>query len=261
MNYIVDVDLPSLTVIMPCLNEERNVKEALLETIDAFAYYGIKGNIIVINDGSADHTAKIVSEISESLGNISLLNHEAPKGIGASFWHGVQEANGDYVILMPGDNENDPIDALRYFYLTRDVDVIIPFIMNLEVRSKFRRIVSSLYRLIINISFGMSLNYTNGTVIYNRKILNNIDLNTTGFLYQSEILIKLIRAGYFYAETPHVLSIRGSGKSKALTIKSLGNVIKGYLSMIWMIHFSRTAGRLDQQLHPDSISAKRSISQ
>ena len=86
-------------------------------------------------------------------------------------------------------------------------------------------------------------------------------MNTTGFLYQSEILIKLIRAGYFYAETPHVLSIRGSGKSKALTIKSLGNVIKGYLSMIWMIHFSRTAGRLDQQLPPDSISAKRSISQ
>ena len=76
------------------------------------------------------------------------------------------------MVFVPGDNENDARDFLRYFHLVNDVDIIIPFVMNIEVRSKFRRIVSSIYRLIINITFGMNLNYTNGNVIYNRKIYN-----------------------------------------------------------------------------------------
>ncbi len=105
---------------------------------------------------------------------IRLIEHDAPKGIGAPFWVGVQAACHQFVTMFPGDNENDPVDALTYFHLTRDVDIIVPFIHNAEVRSIMRRVVSSLYRFIINISFGMNLNYTNGTVIYNTSVIRQI---------------------------------------------------------------------------------------
>lgn len=257
MEKLIPQKLPTLSVVMPCLNEEANIAAAIGETLRAFDHYDIDGTIVVVNDGSSDSTAEVASGWVERDSRVSLLSHAKPQGVGASFWDGVKAAKGDFVMLMPGDNENDPLDALCYYYLTQDVDIIVPFIMNVEVRSQARRIISSLYRLVINISFGMNLNYTNGTVIYNRHLLNGIDLKTTGFLYQTELLIKLIRVGYFYAETPHLLASRGSGRSKALTLRSLLNVISGYLRLMWEVHFTRREGRVDIQLHPASVSCRR----
>jgi dolichol-phosphate mannosyltransferase len=257
MQEVTPKKLPPLSVVIPCLNEESNVSATIHDTLQAFEHYGIDGNIVVVNDGSSDRTADVIAAWVERDDRVSLLNHEYPKGVGASFWDGVKVATGDFVMMMPGDNENDPIDSLCYYYLTQDVDIIVPFIMNIEVRSKFRRIVSSLYRLVINLSFGLNLNYTNGTVIYNRHLLNNIDLKTTGFLYHSELLIKLIRGGYFYAETPHLLAVRGSGKSNALTLYSLGNVMSGYLRLMWEIHFTRREGRVNIKLNTKSVTYRR----
>ena len=251
------LELPSLTVIMPCLNEENNVSAAILATLGAFDKYNIDAELIVINDGSTDRTPEIVNGLMQTDSRIRLLNHEKPWGIGATYWHGVQETRNDYVMWIAGDNENDPDDALIYFYMSRDTDIIVPFIHNVEVRSLSRRIISSLYRLIINLSFGMNLNYTIGTVIYNTAVLREIDLKSVGFFYQAEILIRLIRAGYLYAETPHFLSTRRSGKTKALTIWSFLDVAKAYIHLMWDIHIRRRAGSTDTGLNPKSATYRR----
>jgi len=249
--------LPTLSVVMPCLNEQNNVASAIQRTLTALDRHGIEGEIIVINDGSIDGTAGVVRALAGRHPNVRLIEHERPMGIGASFWDGVRNARNDFVTIFPGDDENDPDDALLCYYLTRDVDIIVPFIHNVEVRSIWRRLISSLYRFIINMSFGMSLNYTNGTVVYNRAILDGVTMKSSGFLYQAELLIKLIRAGYLYAETPHFLSRRGNGKSKALTFKSFLQVTRGYLRLIWEVHVLRRTGFADVPIDPRSAAYRR----
>ena len=249
--------LPTLSVVMPCLNEQDNVTSAIQRTLAAFDRHGIKGEIVVINDGSTDGTAGVVRVLAGRHPNVRLIEHARPKGIGASFWDGVRNARNDFVTMFPGDDENDPDDALLYHYLTRDVDIIVPFIHNVEVRSLWRRLISSLYRFIINMSFGMSLNYTNGTVVYNRAILDGMTLKSSGFFYQAELLIKLIRAGYLYAETPHFLSRRGSGRTKALTLKSFLQVTRGYLRLMWEVHVLRRTGFADLPIDPRSAAYRR----
>jgi hypothetical protein len=159
--------------------------------------------------------------------------------------------------MFPGDNENDPDDALTYFHLAEQVDIIVPFIYNIEIRSRFRRVVSSLYRFIINVSFGMNLNYTNGTVIYNCAILEDIHLESKGFFYQAELLIKLIRRGYLYAETPHFLADRRSGKTKALTLRSMRDVMAAYLRLAFEVHILRSSGAAGLPLHQASATYRR----
>ena len=249
--------VPTLSVVMPCLNEEDNVASAIRSTLSAFARHNIEGEIVVINDGSSDGTAAVVRALMERHPNVRLIEHTRPMGIGASFWDGVRNARNDFVTIFPGDDENDPDDALLCYYLTRDVDIIVPFILNVEVRSVWRRLISSLYRFIINISFGTNLNYTNGTVIYNRAILESVTLKSSGFFYQAELLIKLIRAGYLYAETPHFLSRRGSGKTKALSLKSFLEVTRGYLSLVWEVHVLHRAGFADVPIDPRSATYRR----
>jgi dolichol-phosphate mannosyltransferase len=249
----------SISVIMPALNEADNIQDAIYSTLKAFDNYNIDGDIIVINDGSMDDTPVIVQKIMKKEARVKLINHTKPMGIGYSFFDGVKHSSKDTVIMVPGDNENNPEDALAYLDLMEQVDIIVPFIYNIEMRKRIRRIVSSIYRFIINVSFGINLNYSNGTVLYRRCIMDNITLRSHGFFYQAELLIKLIRRGYMFAEVPNFLSARLSGKSKATTLKSLLRVIKSYIRLVLDIHVIRIEGRKDyHRLHKDSVSYKKS---
>ncbi len=253
----MNATMPTLTVVMPALNEEANIAAAIESTLRAFDHHGIAGELIVVNDGSRDRTPELVKLYMAREPRIRLIEHDTPKGIGASFWDGVRAARHQFVTMFPGDNENDPVDALTYFHLTRDVDIIVPFIHNVEIRSVTRRIVSSVYRFIINMSFGMNLNYTNGTVIYNTGVIRQITPRATGFFYQAEILVRLIRAGYLYAETPHFLSQRATGRTKALTLRSFIKVAREYLSLAWYIHVSRRYGETGNFIVPESATYRR----
>lgn len=240
---------------MPCLNEEANVGIAMETTLQAFDLYEVKGELIVVNDGSSDGTRAVVESNPDP--RIRLLNHERPMGIGRSFFDGVQQASCQFVTMFPGDNENDPVDALTYLHIANDVDIIVPFIHNVEIRSPMRRLTSSLYRFIINLSFGMNLNYTNGTVIYNTAVLRKIRPRSQGFFYQAEILIRLIRRGYLYAETPHFLADRSSGKTKALSLRSLLDVSSAYLALLADVHLFRRVGATDHPLNESSATYRR----
>jgi len=249
--------LPTLSVVMPCLNEEENIEAAVQSTLAAFDCYGIEGELIVVNDGSTDRTREIVYQLMARDKRVVLLEHDKPRGIGSSFWEGVKQSRDEYVTMFPGDNENNPEETLAYFGLTEDVDIIIPFVHNIEIRSRGRRIISSCYRFIINISFGTSLNYMNGTVIYNTAVLKEIRHHSTGFFYQTETLIRLIRAGYLYAEVPHFLQYRGFGQTKALSPRSLWNVTRGYFHLMWDVHVLRKIGAATLEINSASATYGR----
>ena len=246
-----------LTVVMPALNEERNILAAMEATIEAFKGLKIDGEIIVVNDGSSDRTEELVRGAMQKYGSIRLIKHDTPKGIGASFWDGVEMAGGDAVVLIPGDNEVDSAESLRYFPLMRHVDIVIPFVYNREVRNAFRNILSLAFRLIINMTFGVNLNYTNGTVIYRRSILSGLSHSSSGFFYQAENLIKLIKKGYLFAEVPYYLQRRKFGTSTAVSYPSFYNVVKGYFSLIKVIYFSDAYTNDRDRFNEESVSSKR----
>lgn len=241
---------------MPALNEEKNIYAAVSSTIDALNRARIIAEILVVNDGSTDKTPEIISALVEKYQNVRTINHEKPMGIGYSFFDGVKNAAGDTVVMFPGDNENDPDDALRFLSLLEQVDIIVPFVFNVEVRNIPRRFLSTLFRTIINISFGTNLNYTNGTVFYRKEILKDLTLTSKGFFYQAETLIRLIRRGYLFAEVPVFLSQRASGKSKAVTLRSFLKVLGNYIQLVWSIHIRRTERfHHHQPIIPQSITA------
>ncbi|MDD4955783.1 MAG: glycosyltransferase family 2 protein, partial [Candidatus Omnitrophica bacterium] len=111
-----------ISVIMPALNEEKNISPAIGNTLKAFDDFKINGEVVVINDGSTDKTEEIILELSKKDKRISLIKHTVPQGIGASFWDGVGSAKGDAVVMLPGDNENDPWETFRYASLLNHVD-------------------------------------------------------------------------------------------------------------------------------------------
>jgi glycosyltransferase involved in cell wall biosynthesis len=221
-----------ISVIMPALNEEKNIEPAILNALKALKDFKIPSEILVVNDGSTDNTPKLVENISKTHQNVKMITHDKPKGIGASFWDGVDNATGGIVVMLPGDNENDPWEIFRYYKLLEHVDMVIPFLYNKETRSLFRNILSFIYRFIVNTTFLVYFNYTNGTILYRKSILNGLKYRSTGFFFQTDMLIRLVRRGYLFAEVPYRLGTRKEGISKAVSFPSLIQVIKGYIRLV-----------------------------
>ena len=243
-----------ISVVMPALNEEANINKTIEDLLNAFRKLKINGEIIVVNDGSTDGTKTITESFMDKYTNIRITNHQEPQGIGNAYWDGVEESNGECITWIPADGENDAFEILRYLPLMDHVDIIVPYVYNKETRSWKRRLLSKTYKAIINLSFGMILNYMNGTVIFRRSILEELDLRSGGFFFQTELLIKTIKKGYLYAEVPYGLNMRASGQSKALSMSSLYKVISGYIGMLFSVYVS---GNRERSLSHDSVTLKR----
>lgn len=246
----------TISILMPALNEEKNIAKAIENTLQALNDYELDGEIICINDGSSDETLNIINNYKLIDGRISCINHAVKCGFGASFWTGISSAKNEIVVLMPGDNENNPWEIFRYIDLLDSVDIVIPFVYNKKVRSKFRIVLSYIYRLIINISFNTNLNYTNGTVLYRSEILKDIDYQSKGFFFQTDLLIRLIQKGYLFAEVPYRLEQNNEHVTKAISFPSLVDVIFGYFLLLKEQYFVKKNNPI---VNTNSISYTRYI--
>jgi len=243
-----------ISVVVPALNEEANINKTIEDLLNAFRKLKINGEIIVVNDGSTDGTKTIIKSFMDKYTNIRLINHKEPKGIGKAYWIGAKASRSKALTWVPGDGENDAYEILRYLPLLDHVDIVVPYAYNKEIRGPFRNYLSKLYKGIINLSFGMILNYMNGMVIFRRSILQDVKLNSSGFFFMTELLIKTIKHGYLYAEVPYALKKRGAGDSKALSVNSLIKVIFGYTRMLLSVYFTKNSNK---NIHPDSITYLR----
>jgi glycosyltransferase involved in cell wall biosynthesis len=98
-----------LSVVVPLLNEEENVRELHRRIKEACEKLGKKYEIIFINDGSTDKTV----ENCQGLTPLKLINFRKRFGQTAGFDAGIKNASGEIIITMDGDLQNDPADISK----------------------------------------------------------------------------------------------------------------------------------------------------
>jgi dolichol-phosphate mannosyltransferase len=96
------------SVVVPVCNEAENV-EPLAREIDA-AMSGRSYEMIFIDDGSTDDTAKILSQLKGSLPTLRVLRHSFRSGQSAAVASGVRGARARWIATLDGDGQNDPAD-------------------------------------------------------------------------------------------------------------------------------------------------------
>lgn len=234
---------PSITVIVPCLNEEGNLKGTIDAIKDAlssskrFSDY----EILIFNDFSTDGTGKLAEEIKKKEKGVKVIHNARNMGFGYNYSEGVRRAAMDYVIMVPGDNEI-PTEAIkRVISRAGEADCIIPYTANPEVRALSRRVISRVFVVLINTLFGLNVRYYNGTCLLKSSLLKKVPLKTWGFAYMAAILVRLLRSGSSFIEVGVDITARATGKTKAFRIKNILSVANAIFTLFWEVRVTERA--------------------
>lgn len=97
-----------LSLVVPCFNEQENVRPFLEACKEAFEEKIESYEVIYINDGSRDDTWKELKKLTETEKGIKLINFSRNFGKEAAMYAGLQKAAGDYVTIIDADLQQRP---------------------------------------------------------------------------------------------------------------------------------------------------------
>ena len=105
-----------VSIIIPAFNEEHTIADIVKKVRSYFP----EAEIIVINDGSEDNTARIAQD-----SGAIVFNHPYNIGNGAAIKSGIRTATGEVLVFMDGDGQHDPADIDAMLAYFPDYDMVV----------------------------------------------------------------------------------------------------------------------------------------
>src|SRR5437868_7201682 len=206
-------DAPDLSVFLPVLNEEPNLRP-LHEKMDAaLAALGRSAEVIYVDDGSTDGSLNVLRELAAQDVRVRVISLRRNYGQTAAMSAGIDAARGRVLIPMDADLQNDPADIRRLLdKLDEGYDVVSGWRKNRQDKMFTRKIPSMLANRLISWIGGVPLHdYGCSLKAYRRESL--ADVHLYGEMHRF-IPIYASWSGARVAEMPVEHHARTMGKSK-----------------------------------------------
>jgi dolichol-phosphate mannosyltransferase len=217
----------SLSIIIPAYCEAENIVETLDNVVSALAPLNIRHEILVIDDGSTDETSARVTANLSRFPTVTLLANGRNRGFGWTYRRGVQAASLTHIVMVHGDNAWGAETLRELFRHVGEVDVVIGYTRDMwRTRTWPRALISKTFTLVLNLITRPGLRYYNGLQIHPAAILKRLRIESTGFGFQPEVLVKSLRLTRTFLEVPMDLMERERGESKAFRLKNALDVIR-----------------------------------
>jgi glycosyltransferase involved in cell wall biosynthesis len=231
----------SLSIIIPAYNESENIIATLENVTRALEPLAIKHEILVIDDGSRDATAALVTSSTARFPAVRLLVNERNMGFGWSYRRGVDAAALDYIVMVHGDNAWGYATLREFFSRVGQADVIVGYTRDMwSTRTATRTLISKGYTAVVNVITRRRLQYYNGLQIHQAPVLKRLKIQSSGYGFQSEVLVKSLRGAKTVVEVPMDLIEREKGESKAFRLKNVVDVLRT-LKVLCAVEFGRDA--------------------
>jgi dolichol-phosphate mannosyltransferase len=215
-----------LTVVVPCFNERDNIDYLIAGFISADSQ-GRMSNVIFVDDDSPDGSSEYIKNLEVDSFHVSCIRRVGRTGLSSAVIEGILLADSEYVAVMDGDGQHDPIDLISMFGRmqleghqfiigSRFIDESL-----VQGHSGFRYVISKIGIRISNNILGRSLtDPLTGFFIFKRSIfIESIrGIRPTGFKILLELLYLLKNVNISVVEHPIAFKSRFSGKSKLDTM-------------------------------------------
>jgi glycosyltransferase involved in cell wall biosynthesis len=194
------MSLASLSIVLPCFNEEANVAAAIANAAAAAAACSNRYEIVVVDDGSSDGTARVVDALAAGLPHVRLIVHVRNRGYGEALRSGIRAARMDWVLLADADLQFDLRELADFVPLTPSADALWGRRI-LRQDTALRRAYASAWNRLVRALFALPVRDVDcGFKLIRGSILRRFDLRTTGAMISTELAVQCLAQGARFAE-------------------------------------------------------------
>jgi dolichol-phosphate mannosyltransferase len=227
-------DLGRVVMVVPTYNERDNLEWVVGRLRTAAPDV----DVLVVDDGSPDGTGRLADDLAARDSGVTVLHRTEKAGLGAAYLHGFQVAldrGYDVVGEMDADGSHQPEQLGALLDALGDADLVIGSrwvaggsVVNWPLGRKILSVGGNTYaRVLLGIRVK---DVTAGYRLFRRTTLEAIELDTvesTGYIFQTDLAFRTIRAGMRVVEVPieFVERVRGESKmTRAVAAESLRRI-------------------------------------
>jgi hypothetical protein len=206
-------DEPTVSVVIPCLNEAANISECVARARRTMAQAGLHGEVLVADNASEDDSAALAAEAG------ARVVHEPRRGYGSAYLAGFAAARGRYIVMADADLTYDFSEIPRFVeHLDDGADLVMGDRMdNIQPGAMpwlHRYVGNPILTGVLNLFFRTGVSDAHcGMRAVRRDVLPRLDLRTTGMEFASEMVIRASKERLDIREFPIEYHPRG-GDSK-----------------------------------------------
>jgi glycosyltransferase involved in cell wall biosynthesis len=221
--------LPNLSFFFPVYNEAGNIEKMINNAKNILPQVAEKYEIIIVNDGSKDDSAKIADRLSwQSNGLIRVVHHPQNKGYGMALRSGFSNAKYDYIFYTDGDCQFDLNEMHKLLPLIEDADIVA----GIRIGRKdpfYRRFNAHAYNILVRTLFGLPVKDIDCAFkLLRKKAISSLELKSDSQFVSAEFLIKASKKGFRIKQVGVNHYPRLTGKP---TGNRLDNVVRSFLEL------------------------------
>ena len=196
----------TISVVIPCHNEEMNIIPLVRRLIDLYRQY--LHEIILVDDNSQDGTAEVLSKLADCSPLVKPIFRCPPNGVGRALADGYRAATGQFVLTMDCDFVHLLPEIQDLFEMAdAGFDVVVGSRFSRHsvlLNYPFQKIVANrafhlLARILLHKPFR---DLTNNLKLLRREVIDNLTLMEPGFAVNAETGLQPLLMGYSVCETP-----------------------------------------------------------
>lgn len=197
---------PEVSVVIPCLNEANSIAACVDKALAAFAACGVRGEVVVSDNGSTDGSIEIAREHG------ARVVHATVKGYGHALRKGIEEARGAFLVMGDADDSYDFSEVPRFVEKWREgYEVVMGNRFRGEIKPGampwlHKYVGNPVLSGILNVLFRSGIGDAHcGMRGFTKDAFQRLDLRTTGMEFASEFVIKAARLRVRMTEIPITL--------------------------------------------------------
>ena len=224
----------SVTIVIPCLNEEGNL-EKLFQTLDrTFQNLGFTLPVLLIDDGSTDNTPQVLLRLCAQYNYLKTIRHPHKRGVTGVWKTAIAHVDTEWIFWGQADLESDFQTDLPLLLeaCTPGVDGIAGW---RQQRGDGKVIASKFANLACRVSFGLQIHDMNWIKLVRRDILSKIPFDIVTHRY---LLAVLTGWGYNITEVFTPWHPRFSGESKFGRGRLMTSTVS-FIRTLWWFYIER----------------------
>jgi hypothetical protein len=225
-----------LTIIVPVYNEEKSLYHFLPELLQTCQKKNWQ--VIFVNDGSTDNSAKILAEYADDP-LIKVLHHKVNRGYGSALKTGLSSAKTCYAVTIDGDGQHQisDIEAIFNLAIKSDADLLIGSRAKMEHVNIYRELGKWLIRSFTRILVPQTVKDLNsGFKLYRTELVHQyLHVCPDSMAFSEVITLLFINQGHLVLEIPVSVKKRIAGSSSINTQTAFQTLIE-ILGLVMLIN-------------------------